>query len=111
MAYVVDRVYEECGIDTLFTPLHYPEDKHFIDSIRAGMVHKDHGHVLTENYSVEEMEALSVCAMLPVTMRLHALIYAVTSKTPVVGVILRPEGKISAGCSRHSIGYSGGGNG
>ena len=93
MAYVADRVYEECGIDTLFTPLHYPEDKHFADSIKAAMVHKEHGHVLAGNYAVEEMEGIIGLCDVMIAMRLHALIYAVTSKTPVVGVVYDPKVK------------------
>lgn len=93
IAYVADRVYEECGIDTLFTPLHYPEDKHFAESIKASMVYKDHGHVLGGNYAVEEMEGIIGLCDVMIAMRLHALIYAVTSKTPVVGIVYDPKVK------------------
>lgn len=93
IAYVADRAFEELGIDILFTPLHYPEDKHFAESIKAKMVHKDHCHVLSGNYAVEEMEGIIGLCELLIGMRLHALIYAVTSKTPAVGIVYDPKVK------------------
>lgn len=93
IAYVADRAHEELGLEILFTPLHYPEDKHFAEGIKAKMVHKDHCHVLSGNYGVEEMEGIIGLCDLLIGMRLHALIYAVTSKTPAVGIVYDPKVK------------------
>lgn len=93
IAYVADRAYEELGIDILFTPLHYPEDKHFAEAIKTKMVHRNHCHVLSGNYAVEEMEGIIGLCDLIIGMRLHALIYAVTSKTPAVGIVYDPKVK------------------
>lgn len=93
IAYVADRVYEELGLDTLFTPLHYPEDKHFANGIKSLMVNREHAHVLAQNYDVEEMEGLIGLCEVSIAMRLHALIYAVTSKTPSVGIVYDPKVK------------------
>ncbi|MDD7362571.1 MAG: polysaccharide pyruvyl transferase CsaB [Peptoniphilus sp.] len=93
IAYVADRIYEELNLDILFTPLHYPEDKHFADSIKAAMVHRSHAHVLAGNYDVGEMEGFIGLCDVAIAMRLHALIYAVTSKTPAVGIVYDPKVK------------------
>lgn len=93
VAYVADRIHEELGLDILFIPLHFPEDKHFAEKIRNHMVHKTKGHVLAGNYGVEEIEGIiGLCEVL-IGMRLHALIYAVTSGTPAVGIIYDPKVK------------------
>ena len=57
------------------------------------MVHKSHCNVLSGNYGVEEMEGIIGLCDLLIGMRLHALIYAVTSKTPAVGIVYDPKVK------------------
>ncbi|MDO5302070.1 MAG: polysaccharide pyruvyl transferase CsaB [Tissierellia bacterium] len=91
LARTLDRAYVALRKPILFIPLHYPEDVHFSDKVQGAMVHRNHTGVIRGSYNVREIQGLVGFVELIVGMRLHSLIYAVTEKTPAVGMVYDPK--------------------
>ncbi len=88
-----DEIYDKLGIDYLFIPLHYPEDLEFSKKVQAQMRYHEACHVVQGEYNVDEIKGLVGRCELMLAMRLHALIYAVTELTPIVGLSYDPKVK------------------
>lgn len=93
LARILDRVYEELGVEVLFIPLHYPEDVHFSELIQGKMINRNYTHVIRGNYSVKEIQGIIGICQIILAMRLHSLIYAVTELIPSVGIVYDPKVK------------------
>lgn len=91
MAKVLDRVYEELGVEILFIPLHYPEDVEFSELIQGKMRHRNYTHVIRRNYGTKEIKGIIGRCHVILAMRLHSLIYAVTENVPAVGLVYDPK--------------------
>lgn len=89
IAQTADYIVDKYGITPLFIAMHYPGDLAIIDNIISKMKHK--GCVIRKKPSVSEMLGIIAKTQMLIGMRLHALIFAVSLKIPIVGMVYEPK--------------------
>lgn len=89
IARIADYVVEKYHVIPVFLPMQYPDDLLIIESIVSRMNHK--GYVLEYKYNVSQVLGIISKMDILVGMRLHALVFAVSSGIPVVGLVYEPK--------------------
>ncbi len=80
---------EKYGIKTLFVPMQCPKDSAITK--RAAALGGGCSRVAPENLSPAEIIGITKRAKLVIGMRLHTLIYAAATATPIIGLIYDPK--------------------
>lgn len=89
IAGIADYVKDKYGYETLFIPMQCPKDLEI--SRRIIRKTKTTGFMAPENLTPSEMLGITKKAKLILGMRLHALIYAAATSTPIIGLIYDPK--------------------
>ncbi|MDP4093055.1 MAG: polysaccharide pyruvyl transferase CsaB [Bacillota bacterium] len=90
IAKIADYITVEYGLKCIFIPMQCPGDVMAADDVASMM--KEKGYVFKNRYSVSQTLAITKKMDILIGMRLHALIFAVISGVPMVG--LEYENKI-----------------
>jgi polysaccharide pyruvyl transferase CsaB len=89
IARAADYVVEKYNVKPVFLPMQHPDDLLIIKSIVSRMKHK--GYILENKYSVSQVLGITSKMDILIGMRLHALVFAVSSGIPVVGLVYEPK--------------------
>lgn len=89
IAQVCDNISNDFGITPVFIPMKYPDDITAADLCRKYM--KTPAKVIRQKYTVSEMISLVSESRFVLSMRLHTLVYAASSKIPCLGISDDPK--------------------
>ena len=84
IAAAAEYAYNKYGLVSLFLPMEYPRDVN-IGLELASMI-KTPAYASKEHHPIEELRGMLADAELVIGMRLHSLIFAASSGTPIVGL-------------------------
>ena len=87
----IELLLQEVEEDILMIPLHFPYDVHFAQEVTSYITEKERVSIIENNYSVKDLMACFSMLDVVVAMRLHALIYAVVTETPIIGLSYDPK--------------------
>lgn len=85
MSDVLDEIYDEYGIKTLFVPLHEPHDREISARIMAKM--KSPAFMIKNTYNAQNLIGLMSRAELVSGMRLHSMIFASAANAKICGIV------------------------
>lgn len=91
IAKLCDGLYEKCGLEILFLPMHRSQDAAFSRSVMAKMRHR--AFLLDTPCSAEELLGVIARSRFTVAMRLHALIFSACVHVPFLGIVYDPKVK------------------
>ena len=89
MAVFCDYMHENHNLAPLFIPMQPSNDAEISTKILERVKHK--GYYLEEDFSIEEILAITQKAEFLVGMRLHSIIYGANVATPMVGLVYDPK--------------------
>ena len=90
MAYVINKVNKKYNIIPMYVPMH-PNDSNILREI-ANKSNTEHVF-LSKVYDVKKLLSIISISKLTISMRLHTLIYSVSSNLPVIGLVYDPKVK------------------
>ncbi len=89
VAHGLDAVCEKWGLTPLWMPLKHPEDVRISEEITGKM--KTEGHILTKQYTAEEIVGITGECEIVAAMRLHSVIYATAKAVPAIAISYDPK--------------------
>lgn len=89
IAATADYIKEKYGIDSVFVPMQCPKDVDI--SKRISSLATKTGYIAPENLKPPEILGLTARSKIVIGMRLHTLIYAAATCTPIIGLIYDPK--------------------
>lgn len=96
LAQVADYIISKLNAFIVFIPMQFTEgddDRHIKADIFSNMYYKNRAHIITTEYTLQELLGIVGQMDVMIGMRLHSLIFAAATNVPMVGLIYDPKVK------------------
>ena len=96
LAQVADYIISKLNAFIVFIPMQFTEgddDRHIKADIFSNMYYKKRAHIITNEYTLQELLGIVGQMDVMIGMRLHSLIFAAATNVPMVGLIYDPKVK------------------
>ena len=93
MAVLADFIFKKYDLIPVFVPMHPKKDFDITKKIIGLMKNREYAKFLGVNYFTGDLISLIAKAEFILAMRLHTIIYAIKTATPILGLIYDPKVK------------------